>query len=186
MDVFVDVVIEEDNKKDECEVVIIDVNVEGVVIEDFNLGMDFFDIFIFVSKDVEIEYVVSGEIEGESNEFDLGLCEEMNKEMGSYKVQMSIEIDSVRVKETDIFVSVFKFEEALIGRLDVNIQSFVSDIETSFGERIVNCKIEIFIEFNKLDEVKLSGKEVIVGNDILQEVCFILEKVEKLLQCLLV
>ncbi|XP_011237437.1 telomere-associated protein RIF1 isoform X1 [Mus musculus] len=186
MDVSVDVATEEDNKKDECEAVTTEVNVEGVATEDFNSGMDLSDTPIPVSKDVETEHAASGEIEGESNESDSGSCEEMNKEMGSHKAQMSTEIDSARVKETDILASASKSEEALIGRLDVNTQSFVSDIEMSSGERTVNCKTETSIELNKLDEAKLSGNEATVGNDTLQEVCFTSEKVEKLPQCLLV
>ncbi|XP_021006033.1 telomere-associated protein RIF1 isoform X3 [Mus caroli] len=184
MDVSVNVATEEDNKKDECEAVTTEVNVEGVATEDFNSSMDLSDTPIPVSKDVETEHPASGEIEGDSNESDSGSCEEMNKEMGSHKAQMSTEIDSARVKETDIFASASKSEEALIGRVDVNTQSFVSDIEMSSGERTVNCKTETSIEL-KLDEAKLSGNEATVENDTLQEVCFTSEKVEKLPQCLL-
>ncbi|XP_031226071.1 telomere-associated protein RIF1 isoform X2 [Mastomys coucha] len=185
MDVSIDEATEEDNKKDECEAVTTEVNVEGVATEDFNSSMGLSDTTTPVSKDVQTEQPASGELEGDSNESDTGSCEEMNKEMESYKAQMNTEIDNARVKDMDRIASTSKSEEALIGRLDVNTESFVSDIEMSSEEETVNCKNETNIELiNELDKAKLSGNKTAVGNDTLQEVCFTSVKVEDLPQSL--
>ncbi|XP_021048354.1 telomere-associated protein RIF1 [Mus pahari] len=181
----IDVATEGDNKEDECEAVTAEVNAEGVATEDFNSSMGLSDTPTPVSKDVEIEHPASGEIEGDSNESDSGSCEEMNKEMESQKAQMNTEIDNARVKEMDMIASTSKSEEALIGRLDINTESLVSDIEMGAGERTVNCKTETSIELNKLDEAKLSDNETAVGNDTLQEICFTSEKTEELPQSLI-
>ncbi|XP_052038433.1 telomere-associated protein RIF1 isoform X2 [Apodemus sylvaticus] len=183
MDVSVDVVTEEDNK-DECEAVTTEVNAEGGATEDFNSSMSLSDTTTPISKDVQTEQPASGELERNSNESDSGLCEEMNNEMESYKTQMNTEIDNARVKDVDMIVSTSKSEEALVGRLDGNTESFVSGSEMSSGEGTVNCKTEMSIELNKLDEAKLSGNKTAVGNDTLQEVCFTTEKVEELPQSL--
>eukprot|EP00073_Rattus_norvegicus_P035217 XP_008760053.1 PREDICTED: LOW QUALITY PROTEIN: telomere-associated protein RIF1 isoform X1 [Rattus norvegicus] len=185
MDVSVDVATEEDNKKDECEAVTTEVNAEGVATEDFNSSMGLSDTTTPVSKDVQAEHPASGELEAGSNESDSGSCEEMNKEMESYKAQMNTEIDNARVKDMDMIASTSKSEEALIGRLDVNTEGFVSDIEMSSGEGTGKCKTETNIELNKLDEIKLGGNQTTVGNETLQEVCFTSEKVEELPQPLI-
>ncbi|XP_028625012.1 telomere-associated protein RIF1 [Grammomys surdaster] len=184
MDVSVDVTTEEHNK-DECETVTTEVNAEGVATEDFNSSMSLSDTTTPVSKDVQTEHLATAELEGDSNESDSGSSEEMNKEMESYKGQMNIEIDNARVKDVDMIASTSKSEGALIGRLDINTESFVRDIEMSSGEETVNCKTETNIELGKLDEAKLSGNHTIVGNDTLQEVCFTSEKVEELPQSLI-
>ncbi|GAB1286331.1 Telomere-associated protein RIF1 [Apodemus speciosus] len=183
MDVSVDVVKEEDNK-DECEAVTTE-NAERGATEDFDSSMSLSDTTTPVSKDVQSEQPAQSELEGNSNESDSGLCEEMNNEMESYKTRMNTEIDSARVKDMDMIVSTSKSEEALVGRLDVNTESFASGIEMSSGEGTVNSKTETNIELNKLDEAKLSGNKTAVGNDTVQEVCSTSEKVEELPQSLI-
>ncbi|XP_076784854.1 telomere-associated protein RIF1 isoform X2 [Arvicanthis niloticus] len=165
------------------EAVTTEVNAEGVATEDFNSSMGLSDATTPVSKDVQTEPPATAELEGDSNESDSGSCEEMNKEMESYKGQTNIEIDNARVKDMDKTANTSKSEGSLIGGLDINTESFVSDIEMSSGEETVNCKTETNIELSKLDEA--SGNHTIVGNDTLQEVCFTSEKVEELSQSLI-
>ncbi|XP_051023090.1 telomere-associated protein RIF1 [Acomys russatus] len=180
MDISVDVPIDEDNKNDELEAVTAEVNAEGAATKDSDSGMDLYDNAApVVSKTVETERPAGRALEEESNESD---SDELNQEMECYKAasvaQEKTEIDNAREKDRDIIVSTTKSEEAPIRRLDVNIESFVSDTLEMSSEEGTAHKIETNIELNKLGETKCDSQTAL-GSDALQEVCPTSEKVEE-------
>ncbi|EGW01411.1 Telomere-associated protein RIF1 [Cricetulus griseus] len=181
LDISVDTATEEDNKKDEIEAVTTEVNGEGTATEGLNSGMGLSDKAAPVSKIVQTEHPARVNLEG------MGSCEEMNKEMESYKAaviaQSKTEIDNTREKDRGTIVSSSTSEEAQVRRLDVQTESSVCDTPEKSSEGSFCHKIERNIELNKLDETKLSDNPTGVGNDNMQEVC-LTEKVEELPQSL--
>ncbi|XP_023370803.1 telomere-associated protein RIF1 isoform X2 [Otolemur garnettii] len=153
-----------------------ELNANEVATEKFNSDNT---IPIAVNTQTEIpEQTPVGELDGASDISDEGSFEEMNVEMENYEQtvidEVNTEPDHLSEREDeDVSIKTCRSEETQRKRLNVEMDNFVSDtLEMSTKEEKVDCnKIETDTELNTAKEIKADDNQMVVGNDILQEVC---------------